>query len=446
MASGYLSRREYAGGKSMGDEKRNRLGSVSLLTAISGFLIVELQPWLPLASIGLFRGLSLKGLLEAFFEASMAGAFADWFAVTALFKDPLGIKLPHTNILAKNKDAIADAIPRFLTGFVRSDAVVAELAKVDYASKVSEALAGGDMRDALHDFLRSRASELLVAYGGGDEKRAAALHALSGDLLAFVSERVDAPAAAASLLAWARKERFDERALEALAEYARMEIGRNSGRLVSILTPLIKRNAGWQGLFIGTGTVERFITGVQDELAEIKSDKANEARRFILSSVASYAERLAPGVGDGSGDREWIASAFRDALAEKGFRHGFSDLVAGLLSQLGGDLGRNDGRFIALLERVEDSLASRLGSDEYLRGRLNAVVASLLGTVFERGRVIEAATDYIARQLRSTDERYFVDKIEEAVWNDLQYIRVNGAVVGGLVGLAIALAKAALGG
>ena len=124
----------------MAERKRNRLGSVFLLAAVAGFLTVEFQPWLPLAAVGLFRGLTLKALLEAFFEASLAGAFADWFAVSALFKDPLGIPLPHTNILAKNKDLIADAIPRFLTGFVSGSAIREELGKIDYASKAAEAL------------------------------------------------------------------------------------------------------------------------------------------------------------------------------------------------------------------------------------------------------------------------------------------------------------------
>ena len=87
----------------MGDRKRNRLGSIFLFAAIAGLLAVEFQPWIPLASVALHGGLSLKGLLEAFFEASLAGAFADCFAVSALFKDPLGIPLPHTNILAKTR-------------------------------------------------------------------------------------------------------------------------------------------------------------------------------------------------------------------------------------------------------------------------------------------------------------------------------------------------------
>jgi uncharacterized membrane-anchored protein YjiN (DUF445 family) len=429
---------------------RNRLGSIFLIAALAGFIAVEFQPWLPFASIGLFGKLSLKALLEAFFEASLAGAFADWFAVSALFKDPLGIRLPHTNILAKNKDAIAEAIPRFLTGFVSMDAIKEELGKIDYAAKAAEALTGGGTREELHSLLKSRAAELLSSYGGGDDAKTAALRRFVDDVLAFAADRIDAPGAVSALLAWARKERLDQKALEAIAEYARAEIARNRRTLVAIITPIVKRNAGWQGLFIGSGTIERFLEGIQEELSDIKADKTNEFRLFLLSSLSAYAAKVAPGnPGPGQGaapERSGLAMAFRGALAGGEFRRGFALFAAQLLSSLGEDLSGEDGRLIPTLLRAEEAVAARLAKDDPLRARLNALVASFIAGVIDRGRIVEGVTEYLAGLLRSTDERAFVERIEASVWNDLQYIRVNGSVVGGLVGLAIATVKAALGG
>ena len=426
------------------EKRRNRLGSLSLVAGICGFLIVEFQPWLPLGALMLFGGLSVKGVLEAFFEASMVGAFADWFAVSALFKDPFGIPLPHTNILAKSKDVIAAAVPRFLTGFVNPAAITGELAKIDYASRAAEALSVGGGREELHAFLCQRAVELLAGYEGGAGERTVALRRFVDQVLDFVSERVDAPAEAVSLLAWARKGRFDERALEAAAEYIRVEIGKNRLRLVSILTPLIKRTAGWQGLFIGAGTVERFLAGLQDELTDMGKDRDNELRVFILNAIWGYASRL--DANSLEPDRERLAQAFSSALGDEGFRSGFALFAAQLLARLGEDLSRPEGHFFPSLERLEDALSARLSSDEALRSRLNSMIASLIGSVIERGRVIEGVTEYLAGLLRATDERAFVNRIEESIWNDLQYIRVNGAVVGGFVGLVITVVKAALRG
>src|SRR5208283_1690297 len=115
---------------------RNRIGIISLGGAFAGFLLVTFQPWLALDSVRIFPGLSLRGLLSAFFDASLVGALADWFAVTALFKRPLGIKLPHTDILARNKDVIAEAVPRFLTSFVSEERIAGQLGTIDFGAKV----------------------------------------------------------------------------------------------------------------------------------------------------------------------------------------------------------------------------------------------------------------------------------------------------------------------
>ncbi len=422
---------------------RNKLGSVSLAIAIAGLIIVEFQVWLDLDSLIIFRGFSLKGLLAAFFEASTVGALADWFAVTALFKNPLGIKLPHTDIIAKNKDAIANAVPRFLSGFVSPSSIRAELGRVDFAARIADALEQSGSRGEMRDFLRRRVGELLVSYRGGEGRGAAALRVFVSRLLDFASERVDAPAALAGILTWARSERFDERIIDLAAEALRDGIGRNRVKLIKILTPILKANSGWQGLFLGPGTVERALAGAQAALTEIKNDKGNDARRFIVSSIAEAAERLAGRAPDFSGDREKLSAAFKAAIADELFRDAAAGFVGKMLAILGDELSSPDSAAVGALEGLSRSFADRIRSDELARRGVNEAVASIISTIVERGKVIEDLTEYLAGLLRSTDRRFFVGRIEDAVWNDLQYIRVNGAVVGGLVGLVIALIKAA---
>ncbi len=422
---------------------RNKLGSVSLAIAIAGLAFVELQPWLDLEALVIFGGFTLKRLLEAFFEASTVGALADWFAVTALFKNPLGVKLPHTDIIAKNKDAIANAVPRFLSGFVSPSSIRAELGKVDFASRIADALEEGGSSGEMREFLRRRVAELLCAYGGGEEARRASLRRFVSRVAAFASERVDAPAALAGILRWARSGRFDERVIDLAAGALRDGIGRNRIKLIRILTPILKANSGWQGLFMGPGTVERALAGAQAALTEIKNDKGNEARRFIVSSIADAAERLDGLAPDPSGDREKLSAAFKDALGDEGFRDSAALFVGRLLATLGDRLSAADGAAVDSLEGLSRSLAERLRTDEGARRSVNDALASVVATIVERGRLVEDLTEYLAGLLRATDRRFFVGRIEDAVWNDLQYIRVNGAVVGGLVGLVIALVKAA---
>ncbi len=156
------------------------------------------QPWIPLDRIILYNTLSLKGLLAAFFDASLVGALADWFAVTALFRNPLGVKLRHTDIIAKNKDNIAEAVPRFLTSFVSEERIATTLANVDFGGKVQKLIGEGGSREEIHDFLRTRLSSLLGGYKEGSG--AEGLRIFIREILAFVGNRLDTATAFASLL------------------------------------------------------------------------------------------------------------------------------------------------------------------------------------------------------------------------------------------------------
>jgi uncharacterized membrane-anchored protein YjiN (DUF445 family) len=234
---------------------RNRIGSYFLLGALAGFLVVTFQPWLPLNRILLFNDLSLKTLLSAFFDASLVGALADWFAIAALFRNPMGLRLPHSNIIAKNKDAIAEAVPRFLTSFVSEDRITAELGAVDFGGKVERLIQAGAGREEVNEFLRARLSTLIAGSGGVDGGRRNGIRVLVREALQVVGERVDTAKALASLLGWARREGFDNRIIEAVTEFLRVQIGMNTARLAAAITPILKRNAGWQGIFVGQGTV-----------------------------------------------------------------------------------------------------------------------------------------------------------------------------------------------
>jgi uncharacterized membrane-anchored protein YjiN (DUF445 family) len=418
---------------------RNRIGAISLVGALVGFLLVTFQPWLPLDHVILYRALSLKGLLGAFFDASLVGALADWFAVSALFTNPLGIPLPHTNILAKNKDGIAEAVPRFLTSFVSEEKISVELARVDFAAKVLAFLAQPQARSEMHNFLRGRLATLLSAATMPEGTRSEGIRTFTRELFAFAGESFDPAAAAASTLRWARAEGVEERLIESGAEALRLGIGKNLVRLAATITPILKRNAGWQGLFVGQGTIERLLLGVQDELARVRANPAHELRRMLAEALGGLAARLAGDQPDPADQRGRVRAAVRALLADDGVQEHAARLIAGLLSRLGSDVAGGDSRFFAGLERAEIALAGHLERTPSYRDGFNRGVASLIAGAIAKSNLIEGMTGYLATLLKSTEEKDFVRRVEGAVWNDLQYIRVNGAVVGGLVGLLLAL-------
>ena len=408
---------------------RNQLGNIFLIAAALGFCLINFIPALGLDRILLFSGYSLRRLLSAFFDASLVGALADWFAVTALFRNPLGIPLPHTDVLAKNKDSMAQALPRFLAGFIRPEAIRAELEQIDFSGTLEKTLSTPEIRVQIQEFVRDH----LIADPQAIEK--ANPSELVRLLMELTADTFDAPAACATLITWARKERFDDRLIEGAAGLLMGEMARNHKPLVDYLTPRIKKASGWQGVFIGSGTVDRALKGIHAELVAIKREKDHELRNFLRSALDSWAKLL----GSPGEMRDQATALVQDSLRNPLFQERVTAFFGELVQNVSHNLTEPDSQLPLVLGRIEDAIVRRLGEDPVFRSRLNAGMVELLSSLVVKSRLIENAVEYLVIQLKKTDTREFVSRVEGSVWNDLQYIRVNGAVVGGLAGIVLSL-------
>ncbi len=457
---------------------RNRIGIVSLGAAFAGFLFVTFQPWLALDSVRIFRGLGLGGLLSAFFDASLVGALADWFAVTALFRNPMGVKLPHTDILARNKDAIAEAVPRFLTSFVSEERIADQLGAIDFGAKVEQLLSDSSTRGQINDFISQRLSTLLGSVLNSAGEPSEGFVAVVREIVKLVEARIDPARAAGALLprfadadedaGGHRYFRFTSQAqsLDAArrrfiggtvvrhagaAEAMREGIAENVDVLVDTITPLIKRNAGWQGLFVGRGTVERLLRGAQEELERVRADPRHDLRLLVGRRLEALSLRLSgdtevgPGSRDG-GSRDGAAgrlrASFRTLASDPATAGRISRFAAVVLERLRLALQSESPGFTDGVERIEDVFLTQLRENNDFRRAFNRGVTGLVSSLIARSGLIEGVTGYLAGLLKATDEREFVGRVEDAVWNDLQYIRFNGAVVGGIVGILLAVIAA----
>ncbi|MGA2642281.1 MAG: DUF445 domain-containing protein [Spirochaetia bacterium] len=418
---------------------RNRIGILSLAAALAGFLFVTFQPWIPMERVLLFRGLSLRTLLTAFFDASLVGSLADWFAVTALFRSPLGIRLPHTDILARNRIAIAEAVPRFLTSFVNEERMEAELGVVDFAAKVEGLLEPGDARDGINDFLRARLASLLanVARPGGEPSES--VTAVVREIIAYAGERVDPVSAAGALIQWGQKEGVGERLIEGGAEALRAGIAGNLESLTDTLTPILKRNAGWQGIFVGRGTVERLLRGAHEELGRLQADPGHDLRVLMAHRLEVLSSRLSGETPDPDPVRGRLRAWFRKLVEDPLTASRATWLLTAALDRLRSAVQAERTGFVQGIGRVEEVFISQLKANPEFRRSFNRGVAGLVSSLIAKSGLIEGVTGYLAGLLKNTDEREFVSRVEDAVWNDLQYIRVNGAVVGGIVGITLAV-------
>ncbi len=270
---------------------------------------------------GRFAGLAY---VTAFAEAAIIGALADWYAVVALFRHPLGLRLPHTAIIPANQARIAEQLGDFI-----------------------------------------------------------ARHFLAGERVAEKLLQLD-PAGAAGR--WLGVPANRERALaQAEREALRDELG------------LLERIGA---LLAEPAAQEAIRDRIRAELPSLA--RLFQADAYVLAKLVAAAQSLLQEV------REDPAHPLRAEL--RGFvRGGFEEFLA--------------------------AAAERLQGDEAFRARLNAWLAARVGALTERHKHEVAA--FVAAQVKSWDARQAVRAIELAIGKDLQYIRVNGTLVGGLVGLAI---------
>ena len=375
--------------------------------------------------------------VSAFCEAATVGALADWFAVVALFRRPLGLPIPHTAIIPRSKARIADSLAAFVRDhFLEPQTLLARLEVFDPAERLgqwlsrpeqSRKLAGMTRGWALQalDLLderavRERIREFVIARLQGWDAAATA-----GDVLGLLTadgrHQAVLDEALLRLGRYLDSEEVKQRASAMLVRHARREWPRLVGT-VDWVKPV-------EG--IGDRMAERIARALLDELNEVLVQPDHRLRQDYEQWLQAYVQRL----------REDPAVAEKvEAIKQQLIGHAsVQDYVRGLWDQIHSalrqDLESADGVLAGHLERSLGGLGQALGRDPALREAINQHVMG--GAEKLALRLRGGVTDYIAQTVRGWDERHLVRELELGVGRDLQYIRYNGTLVGGLIGLAL---------
>jgi uncharacterized membrane-anchored protein YjiN (DUF445 family) len=364
--------------------------------------------------------------VAAFAEAAIIGALADWYAVVALFRHPFGLKIPHTAIIPANQTRIAEN----LGGFIATHFLVGE--------RVGEKVIELDPAAAAGRWIAERPNRGLVA-GHAARMLPQAIEALDGEAVRGALEHgvlerlaaVDmAETIAASLEVVTRNRRHHAlleellgRIESALADPAALDAIRD--RIRAELPTLFR-------LFQADAyLLRKVVSATAAILKEVREDPEHALRaefdRFVeefvrkLRSSPEYREKL------DAIKQELLARAeLREILVE-----GWEKFIAWLRA----DVEHEQGMIRSGFETFLDDFGRRLQHDPDLRERFNRWLARAAGSMSERYKHEVAA--FVAAQVKSWDTRHAVRTIELAIGRDLQYIRINGALVGGLLGLAI---------
>jgi uncharacterized membrane-anchored protein YjiN (DUF445 family) len=421
--------------------RRNRIGTISLAVAVGGAAAARAA-----LALGPFAGAPWLEVVAAGFEAAVVGGLADWFAVTALFRHPLGIPIPHTAIIPHRREKIIASIVSMVQNeWLSPDVIGARLTRIAPSALLLEWLQdpghverlGGPVRDLLralartlgeaevHAFLertirhqlRDLPSDRTVARwltAAVDSEDAAAVVQSVSLSLANLADR---PSTAAELQWWI------ERSAEKLRE---------SGKRVVpffLRRPVVQRKI-----------VDAACAYASSELRLAAQDADHPLRRAALAAIRRFAQRLA----DGDEQASAQLARVRDALFES-MELGpiVADALARLRDQLDRELADPHGTLSRFLDRQMREGIVRLLSDPARRDTFDAWVRATAIDLLERHHDQIGLT--VRENLEALETGQLVQQIEDRVGNDLQFIRLNGAVVGGLIGLLLAVLNRVLG-
>ena len=390
--------------------RMQRVATLLLVFMTLVFIVTSLTPW------------PWLGYVRAFAEAAMVGACADWFAVVALFRRPFGLPIPHTGIVPRNKDRIGGALGRFMSANFLSPSVLARrLEKIDAVEFLVDWLGHPGNARRIAD-----QASLFLSTAIGALPREPLVDWLTTAALRGIDAVPAAPLASRLLaLFWARGE--TQALLDSAIAYAEASLIRHKD---FIRASVAQKSSRFIPKWVDNILADRVINGLQSSLAEMRKPQhpwrldIRRAVETLIFDLANDPEMLARG-----------EAMKREILASPLFVAQVHEVCDNLQTQAMENLSARSAMVSEGLEFALLAVGRWLREDPKIRAQLNRWGRrTALRALSPRRAEIGA---YIAGVVQNWDATTLVNRLELQVGRDLQYIRINGTLVGGLVGLII---------
>lgn len=379
-----------------------------------------------LVSKGLAPTYPVFGFVAAFAEAATIGGLADWYAVVSLFRHPLNLPIPHTAIIPRNQATIGDKIGEFIeVHFLDRGPVDAKLAQIDFALLMADWLKGARRSTALAGFLiRLLPDSMRAAEASGIRRM---MQEKLADELAALDVR---PLAAAALRAFAEQGRHRvllDRLLRLLEEtLERPEIAATIRDKVKAEIPSLLK------LYRADGFLSRrILEAAATFLAEVRHDADHPLRREFDAVVASFADRLETDPGYA----HTLTNLKEAALGHHELGALLDAMWAKAKAYVAAAAGSDHSVLQGEIARLMMEFGSTLEADPRMRAEINsAILAVLTGFV---AREKKSISTFVSDQVKSWDMSQLIGLIEANIGKDLQYIRLNGTIIGGTIGVVL---------
>lgn len=380
------------------------------------------------------QGIGYWEWVSAFSEAAMIGALADWFAVVALFRHPLGVPIPHTAIIPNKKNTIADSLAEFIRDkFLATDALISKLRGLNPAERISTFLSSEKNAGSV----ASGVSRVLVdSLGFIDDSRVRKIiHAAINNRI----EKLDLATTAAQILDFLRKENRHQNVLDdvlrrfaawlALPE-SQSKIATAIDKWINNEYPMLSRMIPNRDQFM-QGAGEKIANRLNTFIQEVNADPNHELRSRFDETLNEFTEKLR----HNEALRDRIASIKQDIITNPALSEYINSLWCDLKTWLQDDLGNQDSKIREKLANTAMGLGRTLSKSQDLKDSINDHLEMMVRNYADNLRMGFAR--HISGTIRQWNDEDFVSEIELSIGSDLQFIRMNGTLVGGMIGLII---------
>ncbi len=374
-------------------------------------------------------------LLEASARAGFIGGVADWFAVTALFRHPLGLPIPHTAIIPAQKERLGRALGRFVANHVFTETEARRtLARIDLAGILRQFLADPAASRPAAQALAGMLPGLLSSVEDGRARR------LLGRIVPRILGGRGSGAVVARALQTMMASGRHQEVLSFILVQFRATLSAKEDQLRTIIADRVREQGGrLVGWAVGAQVARRVLSTLNSELDKIDPEGSDLRAAFDawmhteIGRMETDPERAAE-----------VGLAIRRVVAHDTVQAWLWDIWARMRMALEADAARDNGRTTAFIEDALGNLGTLIDTDPAVRARLQSAVEGIVIRLLPSAQASLAG--FIADVVASWDADTIVDRLELRVGRDLQYVRVNGTVVGFLVGgLVYAVLRATMG-
>ncbi len=363
------------------------------------------------------------GYIRAFSEAAMVGALADWFAVTALFNYPLGVKIPHTNLIENSKEKIGDNLGNFVVdNFLSPENIRPYIQKLKVSVYVGDWLSKERNQDVLINELSSIIKDIV--------------NKLDDDaVVKFISAKAEEMTDSIKLnsiigngIEYLLSKNDHQKIITNLSAQIKGYILENQ--------QMISERVGKESFFlipksIDNKIAEKITKGLSDYFLEVEQNANHPLRSEITNKILDFSKEL-------KDEPKWKAefeSIKSDFLQSDKIKQYSSDIWQSLKSSLIKELSEEDSTLKSYVKKNIDEFVANLQNDEQFQNRIDGWVRLTAYKYILKNT--QNFGELISTTVGNWEGKELSRKLELEVGKDLQFIRINGTIVGGLVGLLI---------